>query len=254
MSKHFNEAVEGDDGGLVICRGCKASGTYAALPSGECPTPYKPDSVLLNESLAREQALQQRLTAADQQTDDLRAELAANPKPDPVLCKFYDVDDWPGLVRELVGHVAQLQESAKRNVKPWEDTFPPTLLPAYIERVNTENACAQPKGEQLACMPVERCYDVRAKMIIAFNEAKKAGGDLDDALDAAHKSALRYSQNPMSAEQPASVAVSCPTHANPPPGSAPCGTHRDNDGLDEMRKPAMCDCNQGRLSCNGKCK
>ena len=64
--------------------------------------------------------------------------------------------------------------------------------------------------EQMACMPVERCYDVRAKMIIAFNEAKMNGGDLDDALDAAYKSALRYSPNPMSAEQPAPVAVVLP--------------------------------------------
>jgi len=63
------------------------------------------------------------------------------------------------------------------------------------------------QAEQMACMPVDRSYDVRAKMIIAFNEAKKAGGDLDDALDAAYKSALRYSPNPMSAEQPAAVAV-----------------------------------------------
>lgn len=58
---------------------------------------------------------------------------------------------------------------------------------------------AQPanhQGEQMACMPVERCYDVRAKMIIAFNEAKNAGGDLDDQLDAAYKSALRFSPNP----------------------------------------------------------
>lgn len=61
--------------------------------------------------------------------------------------------------------------------------------------------------EQMACIPVERCYDVRVKMIIAFNEAKKAGGDLDDALDAAYKSALRFSPNPKSAEQPAPVAV-----------------------------------------------
>lgn len=65
----------------------------------------------------------------------------------------------------------------------------------------------KPQGEQMACMPVERCYDVRAKMIIAFNEARKAGGDLDDALDAAYKSALRYSRNPLSSEQPAPVAV-----------------------------------------------
>ncbi|MHA6138457.1 hypothetical protein ACX3YC_13610 [Pseudomonas mohnii] len=70
MNKHSNEAVEGDDGGLVICRGCKARGTYAEPPSGECPTPYKSDRVLLAESMAREQALQQRLNAADQLIDD----------------------------------------------------------------------------------------------------------------------------------------------------------------------------------------
>ena len=59
-------------------------------------------------------------------------------QPDPVLCEFYEAEDFPSLVRELVGHVAQLQEAAKRNVKPWEDTFPPTLLPAYIARINVE--------------------------------------------------------------------------------------------------------------------
>lgn len=46
--------------------------------------------------------------------------------------------------------------------------------------------------------------------------------------------------------------ASCPAHANPPPGTEPSGTHPHNDGLDEMRKPAMCDCNQGRLPC--RCK
>lgn len=79
---------------------------------------------------------------AQEVISELRDEIATSPKPEPVLCKFYDVTDWLGLVRELVGHVAQLQESAKRNVKPWEDTFPPTLLPAYIERVNADNSAA----------------------------------------------------------------------------------------------------------------
>jgi hypothetical protein len=74
MNKHSNEAVEGDDGGLVICRGCKAHGTFAEPPSGECPTPYKPDRVLLAESMAREQALQLRLNEADQRFDDLQEE------------------------------------------------------------------------------------------------------------------------------------------------------------------------------------
>lgn len=31
-----------------------------------------------------------------------------------------------------------------------------------------------------------------------------------------------------------------PTHANPPPGIEPSGTHHDNDGLDEWRKPTCC--------------
>lgn len=65
---------------------------------------------------------------------------AEQPAPDAALCGFYEVTDYPSLVRELVGHVAQLQDAVKRNVKPWEDTFPPTLLPAYVERVNAANA------------------------------------------------------------------------------------------------------------------
>ena len=70
-------------------------------------------------------------------------------QPDPVLCEFYEAEDFPSLVRELVGHVAQLQEAAKRNVKPWEDTFPPTLLPAYIARINAEQPA--PVADQAQC-------------------------------------------------------------------------------------------------------
>ena len=66
---------------------------------------------------------------------------------------------------------------------------------------------ADKQGEQMARMPVERCYDVRAKMIIAFNEAKKAGGDLDDQLDAAYKSALLYSPNPEAQPVPAKLVL-----------------------------------------------
>lgn len=62
--------------------------------------------------------------------------------PDAMLCDFYEVSSFPDLVRELVLHVEQLQEAVKRNVKPWEDTFPETLLPAYIERIKQEDdAC-----------------------------------------------------------------------------------------------------------------
>lgn len=68
--------------------------------------------------------------------------MTASIEPDEMLCDFYEVDNWTDLVRELVKHVAQLQDSAKRNVKPWEDAFPETLLPAYIERVKqADEAC-----------------------------------------------------------------------------------------------------------------
>lgn len=83
-------------------------------------------------------------------------ELEAETLPDPTLCSFYDATDYPGLVRELVGHVSQLQDSAKRNVKPWEDTFPPTLLPAYIERLNAANTAAQLQGEPVTVVQQER--------------------------------------------------------------------------------------------------
>lgn len=114
------------------------------------------DGVLVSRELLT--AMRKTCKLSIRQWDELNAAMettqAAQPQPDPVLCKFYGVTDYPGLVCELVGHVAQLQDSAKRNVKPWEDTFPPTLLPAYIERVNTENAAAQPQGEPILIQAV----------------------------------------------------------------------------------------------------
>ncbi|QHJ81263.1 MAG: hypothetical protein [Caudoviricetes sp.] len=35
----------------------------------------------------------------------------------------------------------------------------------------------------------------------------------------------------------AALNTTRPVHANPPPGTEPCGRHIDNDGLDEWRKP-----------------
>ena len=86
----------------------------------------------------------------------------------------------------------------------WKET---EALKRALEDWSMGKPAAQHQGEPVACMPVDRCYDVRAKMIIAFSETKKAAGDLDDALDAAYKSALRYSPNPMASEQPVPVAV-----------------------------------------------
>ena len=120
----------------------------------------------------------------------------------------------------------KLEASAAKGRNGWQQCSQESLSRMLREQVNkcdpvdVANFCmfldalgygiapaAQHQDEPVACMPVDRCYDVRAKMIIAFNEAKKAGGDLDDALDAAYKSALRYSPNPMTSEQPVPVAV-----------------------------------------------
>ena len=121
------------------------------------------------------------------------------------------------------GSSERLQAHAREIIRETQGEI--FVLDADFERVDAERDALQqrlnaaderidqltkPQAVQVAWMPVERCYDVRAKMIIAFNEAKKAGGDLDGALDAAYKSALRYSPNPLSAEQPAPVSVVLP--------------------------------------------
>lgn len=62
----------------------------------------------------------------------------------------------------------------------------------------------QHQPEQVALMPVERSYDVRAKQLLAFNTCKQGGGDLDDALGAAYQAALLYTPHP--GEQPAPVS------------------------------------------------
>lgn len=51
---------------------------------------------------------------------------------DPVLARFYGVDSVAGLVTAMEENILKLQDLANRNVKPWEDTFPPTLLPKHI--------------------------------------------------------------------------------------------------------------------------
>lgn len=81
---------------------------------------------------------------------------------------------------------------------------------ALQQRLNTadqriDEMTARHQGEQVALMPVERSYDVRAKQILAFNTCKQGGGDLDDALGAAYNAALRYTPHP--GEQPAPGSV-----------------------------------------------
>lgn len=82
------------------------------------------------------------------------------------------------------------------------------LLNAADQRIDEMTPC---NDVQFALMPVERSYDVRAKQIIAFNTARQSGGDLDDALNAAYKVALRYTPCPV--ERPAAGEVSKPAQS-----------------------------------------
>ncbi|MBU6957188.1 hypothetical protein KRR23_05465 [Pseudomonas sp. CVAP len=73
-------------------------------------------------------------------------------------------------------------------------------LNAADQRIDELTSC---DNEQTALMPVDRSYDVRAKQILAFNTCKQGGGDLDDALGAAYKAALRHTPHPDMTAQPA---------------------------------------------------
>jgi len=55
--------VEPDDGGSVVCLGCRqyVYGSLTETPPGECPTPYKSPAQLLAESQAREAELVREL-------------------------------------------------------------------------------------------------------------------------------------------------------------------------------------------------
>lgn len=88
--------------------------------------------------------------------------------PDPTLLKFYQVDDYPALVAEMEGHILKLIDTHKRNVKPWEDTFPPTLLPKWIRKQEQralvladswQDEAAESWGESREHATLQRCAD-----------------------------------------------------------------------------------------------
>lgn len=89
--------------------------------------------------------------------------------PDAMLCNFYEVSSYPDLVRELVLHVEQLQEAAKHNVKPWQDTFPATLLPAYIERIKQDDDACRVTMLQLSGNSEQVSYPERLPCSVTLN-------------------------------------------------------------------------------------
>jgi hypothetical protein len=83
----------------------------------------------------------------------LRSKPAAsegNVVPDPVLCQFYQVETVEQLLTAQEEHILKLQETVRHNVKPWEDTFPPTLLPKYLRESGLANTSKQAAGEAVS--------------------------------------------------------------------------------------------------------
>lgn len=60
-------------------------------------------------------------------------------------------------------------------------------------RALIEQSQADIDNGQTAMLPVQRSYDIRAKQLLAFNESRQAGKDVDEALEAAHLAMLRNS-------------------------------------------------------------
>lgn len=59
---------------------------------------------------------------------------------DPQLATFYGVDSVAGLLAAQEEHIVKLQDAARRNVKPWEDTFPPTLNRPFTDAQTVTDA------------------------------------------------------------------------------------------------------------------
>jgi hypothetical protein len=66
-------------------------------------------------------------------------------------------------------------------------------------RALIEQAQADIGNGQTAMLPVQRSYDVRTKQLLAFNESRQAGKDVDEALEAAHLAMLRNSSSTVEA-------------------------------------------------------
>ncbi|GAB7197628.1 hypothetical protein [Dickeya oryzae] len=148
---------------------------------------------------------------------DTSPEISREESPDAVLCDFYDANSWTELVRELVNHVEQLQETVKRNVKPWEDTFPPTLLPAFIERIKQADTAARatlsanspviPYGWRLVPIePTEEMvingFESEPDKFFSSDDEWEAYAAMSGCEQAAHRARLCYSAMLAVAPQP----------------------------------------------------
>ncbi|KWI50301.1 hypothetical protein WT72_24330 [Burkholderia pseudomultivorans] len=137
------------------------------------------------------------------------------------------VENWLELLHERLGAMAAAAPADERAafIEAYVLTLPPEnreVDPAaarrFAESVTTANgpgwqlwqagiAYARTAASPAAAIqagwklvPIERSYEMRAKALIAFNTTEKAGGDRDDALDAAYRAELASAPQPAQAD------------------------------------------------------
>lgn len=180
-------------------------------------------------------------------------------QPDPVVCDFYGVKTYPELTEALAKHVAQLQDNAQRNVKPWEDTFPPTLLPAYVERLEVadtelrERIADTEPHDQSVPYEISGNKDVRDAYALGYetgyehakDEAEKRDLLLADietfltksSLGAGAQALIQRLRMLKVASEPAPVVETAPTTA---PAVAVCPSNHTNNGAATWRADNTC--------------
>lgn len=78
------------------------------------------------------------------------------------------------------------------------------MLLGVYERGHTNGRLGEHSNGREVRVPLERSYDTRVKMLLAFNTSRQAGFDVDEALEAAWQALLRFSNLPAAyaAEEP----------------------------------------------------
>lgn len=147
------------------------------------------DKLALMTDLRAAATLGRPLTHAE--VDDIDRRLAATTPPvegdvpDQTLMKFYQVDDYPELVAAMESHILKLIDTHKRNVKPWEDTFPPTLLPKWIREQEQralvladswQDEAAESWGESREHATLQRCADELRAALAAQQQQERHDG------------------------------------------------------------------------------
>lgn len=163
------------------------------------------------------------------------------------LAEFYnELSNGDALARRALTHIKALHLANKPAAQP-------QCVTVHMVRSHGSNCWEEMSGESLEMCQVQPGeYEVRklyaeqpAPVEVVLPERPYASED-DHETMTDYEIGLGHGACEMW-DKIKALNSTRPTHANPPPGTEPSGTHHDNDGLDEWRKPACCG------SCPGGC-